>query len=308
MKKFLCVLTAAAMLGALAGCDQDYDGRETPDESMSITEMYRLPSDMDANDVMFEFRISNGGEVCSDENYWVNDTYDVYYDGRVEYTGIYNLGDPQCRQEYMSYEDVATVYATACQFMYSHDETVNDYNGCDANSYSFVFYDAHNVYHQLMVSDGARGQMGDIASIIYSYFPDEAPSPTPAPADESDVLELSDEWEMRLTLVYLGAADGTASTHDSYHVCSDATLEYTNTDLNGSTTIIDFEDLCLVEDFLRGVLSGEIENPQSHYAPNGILYNISYTGEDGVSHSIYLTGVLEGEALELYEMLSSYYS
>ena len=137
MKKFVCVLTAAAMLGALAGCDQDYDGRETPAESMSITEMYRLPSDMDANDVMFEFRISNGGEVCSDENYWVNDTYDVYYDGRVEYTGIYNLGDPQFRQEYMSYEDVATVYASACRFMYSHFETVNDYNGCDAIDCSY---------------------------------------------------------------------------------------------------------------------------------------------------------------------------
>ena len=241
MKKFVCVLTAAAMLGALAGCDQDYDGR-------------------------------------------------------VEYTGIYNLGDPQFRQEYMSYEDVATVYATACQFMYSHDETVNDYNACDAPSYSFVFYDAHNVYHQLMVSDGARGQMGDIASIIYSYFP-----------DESDVLELSDEWEMRLTLVTTDTADGYA-TRVSYLVSSDATLEYTNSDLNGSTTIIDFDDLCLVEDFLRGVLSGEIENPQSHYAPNGILYNFVYTGEDGEAHSIYVTGVLDGEALEVYEVLSSYFS
>ena len=63
MKKFMCVIAAAEVLVVLAGCDQDYDGRETPDESMSITEMYRLPSDMDANDVMFEFRISNGGEV-----------------------------------------------------------------------------------------------------------------------------------------------------------------------------------------------------------------------------------------------------
>ena len=113
---------------------------------------------------------------------------------------------------------------------------------------------------------------------------------------------------MRLTLVYLGAADGTASTHDSYHVCSDATLEYTNTDLNGSTTIIDFDDLCLVENFLRGVLSGEIENPQSHNTPDGILYNFVYTGEDGEAHSIYVTGVLDGEALEVYEVLSSYFS
>ena len=307
MKKFVCVLTAAAMLLALAGCDQNYDGHETPDESRSITEMYRLPSDMDANDVMFEFRISNGGEVCDTENYWVNDTYDVYYDGRVEYTGIYNLGDPQFRQEYLSHEDLAAIYATACQFMYSHDETVNDYNGCDAPSYSFVFYDAHNVYHQLMVSDGARGQMGDIASIIYSYFPDEAPSPTPASADESDVLELSDEWEMRLTLVTTDTADGYA-THVSYLVSSDATLERSSTDLQGGTTIIDFDDLCLVENFLRGVLSGEIENPQSLNTPDGILYNFVYTGEDGEAHTIYVTGVLDGEALEVYEVLSSYFS
>jgi hypothetical protein len=33
-----------------------------------------------------------------------------------------------------------------------------------------------------------------------------------------------------------------------------------------------------------------------------------YTGEDGEAHSIYVTGVLDGEALEVYEVLSSYYS
>ncbi len=306
MKKFLCVLTAAAILGALAACDQDYVGRETPDESMSITEMYRLPSDMDPNDVMFEFRIGNGGEYNEAEYHWLHDTYTVYYDGRVEYTGIYSEGDPQFRQEYMSYEDVATVYATACQFMYSHDETVNDYNACDANSYSYVFYDANNVYHQLMVSDGARGQMGDIADIIYSYFPDVAPSPTPAPASDDDVLELSDEWEMRVTAVTIDAGDG-YSTHVSYLVGSDATLERSSTDLQGSTTIIDFDDLRLVENFLRDVLEGDIVNPQSHYTPDGVLYNFVYTGEDGEAHTIYVTGVLEGEALEVYEALSAYF-
>ena len=270
MKKFVCVLTAVAMLGALAACDQD-----------------------------------NGGEYNEAEYHWLHDTYTVYYDGRVEYTGIYSEGDPQFQQEYMSDEDLSTVYAMACRFLSSHDETVNDYNSCDANSYSYVFYDANNVYHQLMVSDGVRGQMGDIASIIYSYFPDLAPSPTPAPASD-DMLELSDEWEMRVTVVTMDAGDG-YSSHVSYLVGSDATIERSSTDLQGGNTIIDFEDLCLVENFLRGVLSGEIVNPQSHYTPDGVLYNFVYTGEDGEAHTIYVTGVLDGEALEVYEALSEYF-
>ncbi len=109
-----------------------------------------------------------------------------------------------------------------------------------------------------------------------------------------------------MTVVTMDTGDG-YSSHVSYLVGSDATLERSSTDLQGSTTIVDFDDLCLVEDFLRGVLEGEIVNPQSHYTPDGVLYNFVYTGEDGEAHTIYVTGVLDGEALEVYETLSSYF-
>lgn len=145
--------------------------------------------------------------------------------------------------------------------MYTHEPNLNEYISCDAPSYSFTLYDENGVEHDLLYTDHLSEEMGDIAQIICSYFPDENPSPTPVPV--CDVIELSDEWSLRVSVTPVDAS-GTA-----YVLNSDATLTGSGGELTGQTAEINPDDLCTVEDFI--------------------------------------SGVLEGEALEVYEILSSYF-
>lgn len=81
-------MTAAAVLISFTGCEPN---RETPDESVSIRDMYPMPKNADGEDVMFIYRISNCGEVNTEEDYWISDTYSIHYNGRIELTEAYNL-------------------------------------------------------------------------------------------------------------------------------------------------------------------------------------------------------------------------
>ncbi len=295
MKRLICVLTMAAVLGTLAAC-------------VSKTEEHTFPDDVDGEAVMFVYKISNGGECDESTDYRVNRSYSVRCDGIVEYAENYNIsGSVVLDEASLSDEDLQAIYATAYKFMYSHDGEVYDYNSCDAPVYTFTLYDEEGEPHRLATSDQVIEEMEDVVDILYSYFPDQAPAQSSGPADDPDETGLADEWQLRVTVITNDTDDGYA-THVSYLVSWNATLERSGSDLNCRTTIIDFDDLCTAERFLRRVLSGDIVNPQNLNTPDGVLYNFVYTGDDGEAHAIYVSGVLDGEALEVYEALSSYFA
>ena len=174
MKKSISILMGVVMVMGLASCGKAPKHRKDKDEKVSSWLKVEKDDDdiiIDGDEMILSIGQSNWGLVCSDDDYWMSDRYEIYGDGTIKKTVTYNLSGATVMEEQLSDDDLQTLYnfrqwcITADPFANYHEDA------CDGSGWSFGYYDEDGEYVSFY-SGYAYGNrdLSEIQDLVTSYF------------------------------------------------------------------------------------------------------------------------------------------